>query len=226
MGRPKVSHCPQGHEYTAENTYERGNGKRECRICRREKKRANAAPKLAQGTEIRKSSTSLVEGTNVKATDAEVERALLVLAKHSGNCAKAGRELGLDGGRLGQWRRIFHERYLEIVEEEAPKIRTAVFESQVAIAQRAGEVELKALDLTEATLDELDARDRAGAARNIATIKGIALTQANNYATPVPQARDSDDVNAILEGLRRLGVAKPIEAEAEEIKDAEVIPDP
>lgn len=29
------AHCPQGHEYTPDNTYVRPNGSRECRICRR-----------------------------------------------------------------------------------------------------------------------------------------------------------------------------------------------
>jgi hypothetical protein len=30
-----TTHCPQGHEYTEENTYRKANGRRECRICRR-----------------------------------------------------------------------------------------------------------------------------------------------------------------------------------------------
>lgn len=31
--------CPQGHEYSPENTYIRPNGKRECRTCKREHRR-------------------------------------------------------------------------------------------------------------------------------------------------------------------------------------------
>lgn len=30
-----VTHCPQGHEYTPENTYSSKRGERDCRICRR-----------------------------------------------------------------------------------------------------------------------------------------------------------------------------------------------
>ncbi len=32
------THCPQGHEYTKENTYLRPNNSRECRTCRKERK--------------------------------------------------------------------------------------------------------------------------------------------------------------------------------------------
>lgn len=32
------THCPQGHEYSKENTYIRPNGSRECRACRKERK--------------------------------------------------------------------------------------------------------------------------------------------------------------------------------------------
>jgi hypothetical protein len=30
-----TTHCPQGHEYTPENTYSSKRGERDCRICRR-----------------------------------------------------------------------------------------------------------------------------------------------------------------------------------------------
>ena len=30
-----ITHCPHGHEYTAENTYRDPNGKRSCRECKR-----------------------------------------------------------------------------------------------------------------------------------------------------------------------------------------------
>jgi len=32
------THCPQGHEYTDDNTYRRPNGSRECRACRKARK--------------------------------------------------------------------------------------------------------------------------------------------------------------------------------------------
>lgn len=36
----KKTHCPQGHEYTPENTYRRSNGARMCRTCHRDRERA------------------------------------------------------------------------------------------------------------------------------------------------------------------------------------------
>lgn len=40
------THCPQGHEYTAENTYVYPDGSRECRTCKRD----NAKAQYAKGT--------------------------------------------------------------------------------------------------------------------------------------------------------------------------------
>lgn len=40
-----ITHCPQGHEYSDENTYRRPDGRRKCRSCNRirEMERRNAA---------------------------------------------------------------------------------------------------------------------------------------------------------------------------------------
>lgn len=38
-GKDIITHCPQGHEYTPENTRPRRNGNRECMTCFREAKR-------------------------------------------------------------------------------------------------------------------------------------------------------------------------------------------
>ena len=45
-GIPRVTHCPQGHEYTPENTYSDGKFgylRRECRQCKRKRKAAYKA---------------------------------------------------------------------------------------------------------------------------------------------------------------------------------------
>lgn len=37
------THCPQGHEYSDENTWREANGKRHCRACHRDRQRARRA---------------------------------------------------------------------------------------------------------------------------------------------------------------------------------------
>lgn len=39
----RATHCTHGHEFTPENTYDRGNGRRECRVCVRERMAARRA---------------------------------------------------------------------------------------------------------------------------------------------------------------------------------------
>lgn len=42
-GQKNKTHCPQGHEYTAENTYVNPLGRRNCRTCGRERDRRRRA---------------------------------------------------------------------------------------------------------------------------------------------------------------------------------------
>jgi hypothetical protein len=44
----RKTHCPQGHEYTPENTIRESNGKRHCRTCKRDKDREYMRRKRAQ----------------------------------------------------------------------------------------------------------------------------------------------------------------------------------
>lgn len=46
-GQRKKTHCPQGHPYTAENTYVH-NGWRQCRECRATKKKTHGEPRWAE----------------------------------------------------------------------------------------------------------------------------------------------------------------------------------
>jgi hypothetical protein len=42
------THCPQGHEYSPENTWVSPEGHRQCRVCDRDRKRAKAMSRLSQ----------------------------------------------------------------------------------------------------------------------------------------------------------------------------------
>lgn len=50
-GRPRIAHCVNGHSFTPENSYYKPSGKRECRACATERKRAAAAARAARRAE-------------------------------------------------------------------------------------------------------------------------------------------------------------------------------
>jgi hypothetical protein len=49
VARARKTHCPQGHEYTPENTYIKPNGGQRCRTCHRQKEAARWAANPEQG---------------------------------------------------------------------------------------------------------------------------------------------------------------------------------
>jgi hypothetical protein len=48
-----TTHCPQGHEYTPENTYSSKRGERDCRACRRVRNREWARKKVRERRAVR-----------------------------------------------------------------------------------------------------------------------------------------------------------------------------
>jgi hypothetical protein len=55
VGSPQRSrtHCPQGHEYSPENTYVPPSGERQCRICKRENGKKHEAKRTAKRAALR-----------------------------------------------------------------------------------------------------------------------------------------------------------------------------
>lgn len=216
----RKTHCPQGHEYTPENTYTRPNGKRECRTCRKAKHEAapSRRPPMV--------SNSLVEEPGPRRTASsteDVEVGLTTLAACDGNCSKAARQTGFSAATLARWRTKHHERYLELQEELVPQVRARVAERSLQIAGKAADLEDEALDKLRDQLGDLEGRELSNALRNISTTKGISLTHANNFQSPPEQPKEQTDIAAVIAGLQRLGVAKVVEAEQEPAIDAEVV---
>lgn len=163
-------------------------------------------------------------------TDAEIEHVLLTLARHSGSTTPAHRELRAAGWKIAlttlkNWREKYQERYLELQQQVIPTIRAQVAERQSQIVSQLADAEELALAETVAALPDLDGRDKANALRNISTSKGITLTHLQNYqAPPVDPNAAADTVADVFERLGKLGLlAKPVEAEAEEVSEAEVV---
>jgi transposase-like protein len=206
-----------------DNVYTKKTGARECRICRRESAR-RSRQKLAPTPDHSKSK-SLTDGTNVKASDVEVETALTILAANSGNIRRSARQIGMPPSSLKVWKNRFHERYLELVEENVPLVRNAVVEQSIEIATRAGELEQEAMEELAKQLGELSPKDLSNALRNVSVTKGVSLTHADKYQSPPAQPQENLDQAVILKELARLGVVKVIDSTASEepVQDAEVV---
>lgn len=158
-----------------------------------------------------------------KATDAEIEAALIALARNSGNQRRTGRELGLAHQTIATWRKDHAERYAEIQQQVIPEIRARVAERQAEIAEELADAEQKALRETVASLPELDHRDKANALRSISTSKGITLQHLNAYQAP-PADPNAGSVSEVFDKLAKHGLlVRPVEAEAEDVMDAQVV---
>ena len=161
--------------------------------------------------------------SNSPATDAEIESALIALARNSGNIRRTAREIGMPHGSLARWRRHYAERYAEIQQQVIPEIRARVAERQAEIAEELVDAEQKALRETVASLPELDHRDKANALRSISTSKGITLQHLNAYQAP-PADPNAGSVSEVFDKLAKHGLlVKPVEAEAEDVTDAQVV---
>ena len=206
-----------------DNVYTKPNGARECRTCRREDKRKSREKLMP--TPDHSKSKSLTDGTQVKASDLEVETALTILAANSGNVAGSARKIGMAPGTLRDWKARFHERYLELVEENVPLVRNAVVEQSLEIATRAGELEQEGMELLAKKLAELSPKDLSNALRNVSVTKGVSLTHADKYQSPPAQPQENLDQAVILKELARLGVVKVIDSTANEepVQDAEIV---
>jgi transposase-like protein len=85
----------------------------------------------------------------------EIDQALIVLAYHGGNSLRAADECGIPASTLRQWRNELHrDRYLELVEREAPKIEALAAQQAREAMIRAGQTEARVYDLIDERIDD------------------------------------------------------------------------
>lgn len=152
---------------------------------------------------------------------------LTMLARHGGNASAASRECDIKSSTLSSWKKKHSDKYLEIQEEELPKIRAHAAELALASVERAHEIEMKALEKIDKALDagEFDARDLANLSRSVSTTKGINYTHADKFhAEPKKneEPKGWDEMQAALGFLARSGVLK-VANEPPPVLDAEVV---
>jgi hypothetical protein len=167
------------------------------------------------------------ELTNGKFSLAQIDRALFVLAlAPSANAAarelrEADDPLKVDPKTLRSWTSRYAERWREIQDRHAKKIRQAMANEQFEIAHAAGEAERLAISKTKAELRSGKIKDSSTAARNLAVSKGVAVDHGlklRGEPTQIVQHRSAEE---IVRSLKRLAPRVfDAEATAQEINEA------
>ena len=109
----------------------------------------------------------------------EVDRGLVALALCDGSSRRAERLLTDQGQRISEstlrrWREDqYPDRYLELRAKALPRLNALAADRHAELATRASELNLRMLDRLDDVYEQIDPRDLAGAARNVATVAGI-----------------------------------------------------
>ena len=159
-------------------------------------------------------------------SDSERETALKAVVLAEDNVAKATRDLqtaGFDIPRstLREWIARDPERLEAIRIQYGPELEEKKARMAEKVATAAGEATLALVEQTMETKDDLSAKDVAGAARNMATVFGIA-TEKGLLHRQKPTSITAHDYSSAVKGLERMGL---IEGTAEEIPDASSLPE-
>lgn len=167
----------------------------------------------------------------------EIERGLMEVALCGGNARRASRELEEKGLKiprttLQKWSQSQHvERYAELRREVMPRIHDRMARESEDLAIEYGEAERKTLERYLQVVPVLKPAEAAGAARNMATSRGIATDKALTLRGQPTQITEHRSVDETLKALARLGakVTLPtgheyghaLEGSAEEMDDAD-----
>jgi hypothetical protein len=160
-----------------------------------------------------------------KFTTEQVDGALLTLAMLGGSTEKAGKELRAAGMNvtsrtLREWReKLYPGRYRDLCQRHARDIEGVIVRGSRAIAVRADEVTMLALEKARAQLKAGEARDPASVARNAAVTKAVNIDKMmllEGRPTQVTEHRDADE---LMRAIR----ARVTVLDKEAAIDAEVI---
>lgn len=157
-------------------------------------------------------------------TDSEIQKSLMELVRHNNNAAAASRalkdehNLSVGAAKLIQWRdETYTDRY-----EQARDTRAAVLANEAEdLAHAYTRAEWLALNKTVESIEngQVDPRDLGGLVRNLATAKGINLSNANvlrGRPTSITESRGVEDIMRAL--VSKLG---SVDSTAEEITEIE-----
>ena len=171
--------------------------------------------------------TTLVPHHRAKHTAEQIETTLVVLAMESGNLMRARKkldELGIFDGKvpaaatIRRWPETYKDRYAEIREEVAPRIKAKLADTHTDLATRLAELESKTLDSLDSELHDLTPKDKANLLRNAAVAGAIHQDKSlllRGEATVITKRELPEIFRALAaKGVTVEGV---IEGEAEEV---------
>ena len=167
-------------------------------------------------------------------TEEEIERALQVRSvvdSASAACHVLSEryELSIPIRTLQQWVADIHrDRYQAIRATIAPKIRQAIASESEDLAQYLVKVERDAIERVETEIPKMDGKDAALALKNLTSAKSAALDKALVLRGEANQIVAQRTPLEIFNAMKELGItvrtAEAIEATAEEIEPAELVP--
>jgi hypothetical protein len=160
-----------------------------------------------------------------------MDRGLVEVALCGGNTHLAYRNLKAQGIEIPR-RTLYSwatenqvERYQRLRVELAPRIAAKIAAECEDTAELAGRVERGMLAQFEKDYSKLEPRDQAGAIRNVSTTKGINIDKAALLrGQPTEIVGHRHDVGELWSEFAAMFPSVVVEAEAEEITDADVVP--
>ena len=156
----------------------------------------------------------------------DIERGLTALAIY-GNSEKAVAALKANGltapssRQLQNWRDQYPEQWNKAVREQAPKIEQQIVGDLLTTLQVSQRTVQVAVNKTLEQLEAGEAKDPAGAARNIATVVGITTDKFLTLTGRPSQIVENRTADQLLASIGRLVGATPVvDTTAEEISEA------
>jgi hypothetical protein len=156
----------------------------------------------------------LTRGVRSSYTAEETERGLRHIAVCSGNVMRAQRELAEQGleipyETMRSWVRRDHvERYLQIEQEELPKIHARMARRSEELALQAGELEAALIKRLEEKLPDVPPRDLSRAVRDVATSRKVSVEKSVTLrgGDRPRELNPIKDFTEALKDLQRLGL--------------------
>lgn len=162
---------------------------------------------------------------------AEVEEALMVLAISGGNFKRASEQLRAAGQdlsprRLRDWaQEVYPARYEQAQFRYADALEERLISQARVAASQAGDVIVRALELTAVQLESGDVKDPVRIARDASVVMGVnadKLLALSGRPTVVTEVRDAAQIMRALGA--KLGVRDAVDGSAVELPEADLPP--